>query len=491
MFFHLISVAARTLVFKAPSSEELAKVADIYKPSAENLNIVYDAELGKNNFVIESENISIPVEGKEELKTIFELTERFQDIPAEIGDVFESLKTLKSNFVDDLKSGAFSFAIFFTKDADDVKRLQGLETTSGFQYFLSSDEALAEKLGASFPSVLAYNSVDKCVLNLPYYSTFNALHAAMTIKAFSKITPDNFRTLQFLEQNIFYVIDKLENYNKVKESFETMMKGFSSDAKFVYFIPDEIPALIDLINTNESQYPLLINLSKEGKSIVRGLTVDNFVASVNSLIDKTAETLRFVSKIPADNDTRAVKVLNSDVVESVIGNQSVDRLIAFTSPKCSHCHQLKPVFDKFAEALQSRNVDIFIGGYNVIENEEFAHAKITGVPTMYYIKKGSKELIKLPNDARSLQALLEFVAKEGVSASVDLKDYADIISVPQEPVSEIPPMVDEDDTTSDSSLDVDSGFDEEELLEVEDSDKAVEEDYTPSPENQTTEKTVL
>lgn len=429
MLLYLFSaVAARTVLLRANSETDLAKFRETNIIDNELIEVAYDKDIAKNEFVVETQKVSVPAKDTEELGEVLRITETFSTLPSEIPDIFEALAAPKStSLVEDLKTGAFSFAIFFTNDSANVLSLKGIEASSGFKYFFSSDEELAKKLGATeFPCVVAYNAVDKNTVRIPFYDNFASTYSAFAISAFSKVTSDNFKHLQSLQQNIFYIIDKSENYPKIKKSFENQMKGFSSAAKFVFFTPEEIPALISLVNTNDSQYPLLINLNKEIKSIVRGVTVDNFAQSVEDLVNNKAELLRFAAKIPEDNETRAVKVINTDTIATVKKNDTVDRLIAFTSPKCGFCQQLKPVLEKLGKALLEKGVDIYVGNYNVVENESVTDIPITGVPTIFYIKKGTDTMIKLPNELRSLGGLLEFISKEGVSAKVVMKDFAEI-----------------------------------------------------------------
>lgn len=89
---------------------------------------------------------------------------------------------------------------------------------------------------------------------------------------------------------------------------------------------------------------------------------------------------------------------------------------------------LKPELEKLADVLAEKKIDIMIGDYNVIENEEIDELDIVGVPVMYFIKKGSKELIKLPNELRSAEKLLEFISTEGVSAKIVVSDFTEALA---------------------------------------------------------------
>lgn len=261
MLLYLAAVAARSIVFRTQSNEDLSKLADIYGTYDGDLKIELNSELEKNSFVVEAGDISIPVSGKEELKSVIGITEKLEEAPAQLADIVEALRQRRISMLEDLKSGAFSFAVFFTKDQKQVKSLKGIEETSGMQYFISSDEELAKKLGAPFPSVYVYNAVDRTVLSLPFYEQFASLHAAMTTPAFSKITPASIRMLQNLSQSIVYVIARREAYRAVKYQLSPAMKKYSSDVKFIYFAPEEISSLVSLIGSKDEDYPLLPSIT--------------------------------------------------------------------------------------------------------------------------------------------------------------------------------------------------------------------------------------
>lgn len=432
LFYYLLSVAAKTITLKAQSKDELTKIKEIHNVSSSMFNIVFDKALEADKYVIESNNIAIPANDLFELKELITISETLEDVPNQIGDVFETLKNVKNDPISDLKSGAFNFAVFFTNKPEDFKLLKGIEESSGFKYFISSDESLAKKLNSAFPGIVAYNALDKNVLNIPFYGTFVAISSAISVRAFSKISNDAFKRLQDLEQPIYYIIDKTENYEKIANDFGSLFKAQASLAKFIFFTPEEIPTLINLVKAQDSDYPMVINLSKNHKSVVRQLTLGNFATSMENLKNQKAESLRFASTIPEDNEKRPLKVLNSDTIHPLIENVSSDRIIAFTSPKCGHCLKLKPELIRFATMLSEKKRNITVGEYNIIENEDVGGLEITGIPVIYYIAKGTKELVLLDGAIRDVEKLLKYVAEKGVSAQIKLEDFKDVLSKPEE-----------------------------------------------------------
>ncbi|KAI5169217.1 protein disulfide-isomerase A1 [Pancytospora epiphaga] len=425
MFFYIAAVAARSIVLKALSQEDVAKVADIHSAYDGEVTVEIDPKLEKNSFTVTTGDFNIQAKGKEELKSIIGITEKLEDAPAELPEIFEALKARNADPIEELKTGAVSFTVLFTKDPSHIKNLKGIETTRDMKYFLSSDEEMTRKLNVPFPSVYSYNAVDKVVLSLPFFEEYSSLRAAYSVPPFTRITPSIVKTLQDLAQPVVYVISKRGDYRKIKDEMNHLMKKYASEVKFIFFSPEEISSLITLIGTKDSDYPLLLTMNKEEKLMVRNVNFSNFDESYKKISSKTAEIIKFSAIIPEDNDVRPLKVLNTATVETFMKNQNNDRIIAFTSPHCGYCNQLKPILNQVASMFMANNVDITVAEYNVIANENFRHAEITGVPTLFYLKKGSSELNKLPTEARTLKTIVEYVSKEGVSAVVDPKDYAD------------------------------------------------------------------
>lgn len=415
--------ATSDIVLSVQSTEQMNDANELCHTSDRNVVVRIDDSLEKNSYKVKMGDYELPARSKDELLSILGFTETFQEVPSDMFDICSALKDVKSDPIAELKSGYRSFAIVFTKKPEDVMALRGIEEVSSIKYFLSSDEKLATSLGVSMPGVFAYNSVDKTAMTLPLSASFEALNAAMTLNAFSKIRPSTVKMLRTIDQPLYYLMDKKENYKKIKADFEPLVKGFSSFGKFIYFAPEEVPTLIKLAKIEDKDYPLLMTLSEEGKFILRNITKDTFVAQVPTIMNKTAEKIIFSSAIPDDNATRSVKVLNSETVKEFLADESVDRMFLVYSPSCHHCKILDPQFTALGKTLQDKNVDIRVGTYNIIENEQLEAVKVDGVPAIFYIRRGSKELVLLPTTARSVEAIADYISKNAVSAVINLEDY--------------------------------------------------------------------
>lgn len=199
--------------------------------------------------------------------------------------------------------------------------------------------------------------------------------------------------------------------------------------------------MLSLLKTNESEFPLLVSLSRDHKGIVRSVTPENFLTSVHKLTTKTAENIVFRAEIPDDNEQRAVKVLNTDTIIPFSENNTVDVMIAFTSPRCGYCQALEPILNEFSSILIKNNVTLNIGNYNVNENEEQPNFEASGVPTLFFKKAGTTNFVKLPSSVRTISEFLKYVSQEGGSSKINLDDYSELLknqsALPFEDESEV------------------------------------------------------
>lgn len=427
MFVHLLSIAARAVELRANSQVFLDSVSDIVKTLPE-ISTKIDSQVPESEFVVQTDNLSFNATNQDGLKEILSITGALKEMPEQMHEILGALAFLKEDPVNDLKSGAYNFAVLFTDSPDSIRGLKGIEEVSHIKFFLCTQKAVADGLGCPFPGVLAFNAADKNIFKMPFHHNLQGLVSSITVPSFTKITQENFRYLQTLDQKLFYVIDEAHKFEENKAAFNEGAKKCSAFAKFVYFAPEDVPSLIDLLNTNPSEYPLLVSLAREGKGIVRSVTPEGFISAVQALMSRQAERLIFSSTLPEDNETRPVKVVNTETIAKVFETEDRDVLVAFTSPRCGYCKALEPVLEEFATILNDKGVPIFVGNYNIMENEEQPQFEVGGVPTLFFKKKGADAPVKVPAEIRSLKELLTYVSKEGETAMIDLSEFSEYVN---------------------------------------------------------------
>lgn len=429
----VLSCTARVLEIRANNQNLLDSINNL---EGKNVNKVVDSEVPENMYKVTTDNISFETGKIENATSLINIAHSLGEVPADMVDILSHLKTLKPD-KEEIKSGNRNFAIIFTNDAETLLELKGIENEEIVKFFIVTDENQAHKYECTFPGILAFNAAEKNFLRLPIIKNVQSLISSIVLPSLVKISQENFRHLQSLEQRTFYVIENSSKFDEFKEKYNEMTKACSSIGKFIFFAPEDVPSLITLLNTNESEYPLLVSLSKDSKAIVRNVTPENFLSGVHKLTTNSAEKLIFNSEIPSDNETRPVKVVNTKTFADFTSKKDGDVLIAFTSPRCGYCRALEPVLEKFSTILMEKNVPINIGNYNVNENEEQPNFVASGVPTLYFKKASGTEFIKMPNDVRSLSDLLNFIAKEGESSYINIEDYSEHVKKSTEsPVEE-------------------------------------------------------
>lgn len=445
MFVNFLTATAR-IVELMGNTEEVFSGLD---PSLiSQAKIVVNKDMAENEYILKMDDVSISSSDLNALNNILSITSSLKEMPKEMAEILMELSYKKEDLISDLKSGAHSFAVLFTNDQESIKALNGIDKVSHIKFFINTQKEIAEGLNVPFPGILAFNAQDKNVFRMPFNKSVDSIVSAISIQAFSQINQENFKYLQNLDQKLLYVIDKNNSFEHNKTLFNEAAKMCSGFAKFIFFTPEDVPSLIPLLKLNEqTDYPILISLAKEGKGIVRSVKPELFLSSVQNLLTAPTEKLVFASEIPADNESRDVKIVNTHTLQEVIEKANKDVLIAFTSPGCKFCKALEPELEKFSKLLSSKQVSLFVGNYNIMENEEPGQQyDITGVPTLYFYKKGSSTVIKVPSDARTVSTLMNFISREGETSKVDLSQFKEQIAAEEadKEVSEFETPVDED-----------------------------------------------
>lgn len=425
MFLNFMLTAARVIELRA--NQNAINSAESLLKEFSGIHTVEDNKVANDSFVIKTGDLSFSAEDKNILKDLLALASSLNEMPTQMKEIMQTLAFIPNDMVSELKTGAYNFAVIFTNEPDAIKNLKGAESNPSVKLFLSTKKSDADGLGVPFPGVLCYSAVDKNTFTGPIPRNFQSLLASLSVASFTTINQENFRFLQTLDQKLFYLIDKNKSFEENRNLFNSTAKLCASFARFLFFTPEDVPALIPLLHLKESDYPVLVSLAKEGKGIYRSVSPDSFLAGVQSLMTNQAEKLIFSSPLPENNDSLPVRVINTDTIKSFVEAKNNDVIIAFTSPSCRFCTALEPIFKQLGQILIEKKVPITLGNYNVIENEEPVGFELSGVPTLYLIKKGGANKIDIPSDARTLEGFLKLLAKEGDSSKINIDDFSEHI----------------------------------------------------------------
>lgn len=430
MFLNFVLATARVIELRG-NQDAITSAESILKEFS-TVQAVEDNKITGNNFVIKAGDLSFNADDKNILKDLLALATSLKEMPSEMKEIMQTLAFVNADIVSELKTGAYSFAVIFSNEAEAIKNLKGAESSSTIKLFLSTKKSDADALGVPFPGIMCYSAIDKNTFTGPIPRNYQSLLSSLNVASFTTINQENFRYLQTLDQKLFYIIDNTKSFEESRLMFSSAAKLCASFARFLFFTPEDVPALIPLLNVKDSDYPVLVSLAKEGKGIYRSVTPDSFLNGVQSLMTNQAEKLIFSSPIPEDNNSLPVRVINTDSLKSFIEAKENDVLIAFTSPSCRFCAALEPILKEFGQILLDKKIALTLGNYNVIENEEPTGFELNGVPTLYLYKKGVPTRVDVPSDSRTLEGLLKFIAKEGLTSKINIEEFTQYFKKPEE-----------------------------------------------------------
>ncbi|KAI5152034.1 hypothetical protein ENBRE01_2518 [Enteropsectra breve] len=422
MFAHLLAVAARSTVFTARSESDLNGRSSHVRTTLAGRDIKYDPSIKEKTFGLEIDSLKLEIEDTEEIEGIIAMADRMDAIPEDMPEIITTLGASSPTLSEQLRSGAFNILIFFTKDPNQIKGIKDISNPA-FKYFVCSDDAEAQKYGATFPSIYAYSVNDRNAFVMPFLGTPKSIEAAVLLKSFFKISTDSYSMLQELQQPLFYVVDKLENYSRVEETLLPEMRLLSGVGKFIFFSPEEVPALISMIKPSEQDFPFIGYIGQNVKGYLCKIEKGQLGKAVVDLLEGRAAPIVFESLIPEDNDSRNVKVVNFKSYKTILEDTETDRIIAFTSRSCGYCVTMKPHLEKFGELMKQNNVPLFVGNYSIEENDKIKNLNIEGVPSLFFIKKGSSVPERMDAGIRTLSTLLGFAAEKGDSSKIDLSKF--------------------------------------------------------------------
>jgi len=116
------------------------------------------------------------------------------------------------------------------------------------------------------------------------------------------------------------------------------------------------------------------------------------------------------SRPASDIDENGVTVAVGESFEELVVHNENDVFVEFYTPWCGHCKQLEPNWNALAGKLKGK--PITIAKMNADANDVPPPFDVSGYPTLYYVRKDSKQSpISFDGSERDVDGLLAFIDK--------------------------------------------------------------------------------
>lgn len=424
----IANILARSIVLETATGKE--EIPSGY-PQREN------KELKEKETVLIMDDVRLTYSSVEDALRAAELFKKSPDSFPDFPRVIKELSDKEYSFENIVRSGAYNLVVFYVEKEEDYKKLQSFQAPADCKMMISSNKAQAKEMGAPFPGVYCYNAAEKNGFSMELPENLATLVPVLSLRSLETINAENIRFFQTLSAKMFYFITNEEiTYEDAVKKYGGVTKKTTKDVKVVFFKPSDVPVLDNLLRLETKDYPVLVHMDEAGKYCVKNVTAQNMEKGIKSLLDGSAAKVVFKSVLPEDNESRLIRVHNTDTLPKERGDKGMDKLFVFHSPNCGYCKQLMPELEALAKILKEKSVSIHFGTYNTIENEQIADLNVTSVPKLFFKKKGSTEMVAVEG-ARDVPALLKYLSENGESSKISMDDYKEHLPKEEEaPVEE-------------------------------------------------------
>ncbi|XP_061175236.1 protein disulfide-isomerase-like isoform X2 [Saccostrea echinata] len=221
-----------------------------------------------------------------------------------------------------------------------------------------------------------------------------------------------------IKNHILLFVKKSEkDFDTKLSDFKEAAKDFKGEVLFIYLdTSDEDNArILEFFGLKPEECPAvrLITLGEDMtkyKPETDDLSTGAIRTFVQGFKDGKLKPHLMSEEVPADWDSKPVKVLVGKNFVDVALDEKKDVFVEFYAPWCGHCKQLAPIWDELAEKFKDKD-DLVIAKMDSTANE-VEQVKVQSFPTLKFFPKGSQDIVDY-NGERTLEALTKFVESGG------------------------------------------------------------------------------
>ena len=330
--------------------------------------------------------------------------------PARILKTFEEVENFK-------KDNEVS-AVYFGKNADDVKVFEGVATKiEDYPFGIVEDEEVAKKFQAKPRSVVLFKKFDEKRNDL---ETVKEKELTEFLDKFSQKkvgTFDDKTTEKVFGKNqpaLVYFGNKGDKWNDAEKIMEAIAVKIGAKLKCVM---TEIESgmgkrIAEYIGLKKEELPSvrILDTRKDIKKyIMEGdINEKNILNFIDGWEQGKLKRHLKTQEEPKENKDDIFVVVGKSFQKEVIDNDK-DVMLVFYAPWCGHCKQLLPKYEEVAKKLKAKNPKIVLAKMDATENEvESVH--ITGFPTIKFYPGNKKSSPPMDyNGERTTDAIIKFI----------------------------------------------------------------------------------
>jgi len=165
-----------------------------------------------------------------------------------------------------------------------------------------------------------------------------------------------------------------------------------------------------------SDKPLVTARDEKGQKFTMSaeFSVEGLEQFANELIAGSLEPYMKSEPIPTSNTDEKVKVVVARQFNEIVNDPDKDVLIEFYAPWCGHCKSLAPKYEELANKLSDED-EIVIAKMDATANDVPKHFEVSGFPTIYFVKRGSKDKPVSYEGEREVDDFIKYLAKESTN----------------------------------------------------------------------------